>query len=165
MQKELNPELFGSSAINQTRFKENEPNSSQRVVQQVELKLAETHAYMNQISNQMESLVAQANEFMKITQVRVDKLYANAKLQENNTEALKNETAQKLSLVHARLNERKSMDAKVQDLIDRHNSVLRSFEVRMNHMQKLLAEKEAQLVDAQAALNDVKMEISRLKRL
>jgi hypothetical protein len=35
----------------------------------------------------------------------------------------------------------------------------------MGQLQKLLAEKDAMLVSAQATLNDAKMEITRLKRL
>lgn len=165
MQKELNPELFGNSNSIPAKLKESEAPSLHRAAQQTELKVAESKAQIKQISDQMMNLVQQVNEFIKITQSRVDKLYLHAKHQDVQTEAFKNENAQKMSMVHARLNERKSMDSKVQEMIDRHNSVLRSFEVRMNHMQRLMAEKDALLVDAQAALNDAKMEISRLKRL
>jgi len=42
--------------------------------------------------------------------------------------------------------------------------VIKSFEVRLNHMQRLLADKENQMAASQAALNEAKMEISRLKR-
>ena len=164
MQKELNPELFGNSMSNPTRIKENETASPHRAAQQAELKMAESKAQIKQISDQMANMVAQVNEFMKITQSRVDKLYANAKHQELHTEAFRTETAQKLSMVHARLNERKSMETKIQEMIDRHNSILRSYDVRLNHMQHLLAEKDAQLVESQTALNEAKMEIARLKR-
>ena len=45
------------------------------------------------------------------------------------------------------------------------NDYDKSFEVRMHHLQRLLSDKEAQLVGAQASLNEVKMELARLKRL
>jgi hypothetical protein len=37
--------------------------------------------------------------------------------------------------------------------------------MRLTQMQKLMAEKEAQLLTTQATLNEAKMEIARLKRL
>ena len=57
------------------------------------------------------------------------------------------------------------MDQKMQEVIDRHNSVLKGFEVRITHLQKLLSEKDSQVMSAFAALNEAKMEIARLKRL
>jgi hypothetical protein len=75
------------------------------------------------------------------------------------------ESGQKISQLNQKLTERKSLEMKVQEMVDRHNNVIKSFEVRMGQLQKLLAEKDAMLVSAQATLNDAKMEITRLKRL
>jgi muramoyltetrapeptide carboxypeptidase LdcA involved in peptidoglycan recycling len=71
---------------------------------------------------------------------------------------------QKVSAVLNQLGERKTMEMKMQEVVDRHNSVLRGFEQRLNQMQKVISDKEAQMIHAQAALNEAKMEIARLKR-
>jgi chromosome segregation ATPase len=165
MQKELNPELFGTGVAAQSRYHENEPLSAQRQTLQLEEKIAEIRAQVKFALDQMAALVGQVNEYIKSSQVRFDRIHTSMKQLENNEKADYSEVGQRLSHVHQRLNERKSMDAKVQEMIDRHNGVLRSYEVRMNHLQKLLAEKDAQVVSAQTAINEAKMEISRLKRL
>jgi chromosome segregation ATPase len=165
MQKELNPELFGSGVVGQSRYKENETPNSHRAVQQTEQKIAEVRAQMKGLTEQMAYLTSQVNEYIRSSQGRLEKMNSGVKQLEMSQESLRQETGQRLSMAHQRLNERKSMDMKMQELIDRHNSVLRSFEVRLHHMQKLMAEKDAQMIATQATLNEAKMEIARLKRL
>ncbi len=165
MQKELNPELFGTGAIGSMRFREDETNTSQRQTLQLEEKIAENRSQVKFTMDQMASLVTQVNEYIKTSHAKFDRLQASIRAIEGSEKTNYSEVGQRLSQVHQRLNERKSWDAKVQEMIDRQNGILRSYEVRMNHLQKLLSEKDAQMVSAQAALNDAKMEISRLKRL
>jgi chromosome segregation ATPase len=168
MQKELNPELFGTAATTQSatsgRFHENDPKSSQRQTLQLEEKIAEIRSQVKFALDQMTSLVTQVNEYIKSSQMRFDRLHTSIKQVADEDKAGHLDIGQRLSNVHQRLNERKSMDAKVQEMIDRHNGVLRSYEVRMNHLQKLLAEKDAQVMNAQNTINEAKMEIARLKR-
>ncbi len=165
MQKELNPELFGTGVTATSRYHENEPKTAQRQTLQLEEKIAEIRTQVKFAMDQMASLVGQVNEYIKSSQKSFERLHASIKHVETTEKTDYSEIGQRLSHVHQRLNERKSMDAKVQEMIDRHNGVLRSYEVRMNHLQKLLAEKDAQVLTTQANLNELKMEISRLKRL
>lgn len=160
MQKELNPELFGESHAKSRVVEATTSNQ----LPALEQKIIETRNQVQQLSESLGKIVSQINEFIKSSQVKFDRLNQSILRLENSDHALNAETAQKLSQMHSRLGERKTMDMKVQEMIDRHNSVLRSFEVRMGQMQKVLTEKEAQLLTAQAALNDAKMEIARLKR-
>ena len=165
MQKELNPELFGEK-ITKSRVVDNSqsqnPNSPFLAM---ESKIAETRAQLHQLGESLTSVVSQVNEFIKGSHGKFEKLNQAVQQLEQNDHVINLEAAQKISQVSAKLGERKTMDLKIQEMIDRHNGVLRSFEVRFNQMQKLMADKEALLVSAQAALNEAKMEISRLKRL
>jgi hypothetical protein len=105
------------------------------------------------------------NEWIKTSNLKFEKQNALLNRLEQSHNGLATEAGQKIGQLTAKANERRSIDLKVQEMVDRHNNVIKSMEVRMNHMQKLLVEKEAQMVSAQAALNEAKMEIARLKRL
>lgn len=165
MQKELNPELFGEN-ISKSRVVDNsssqKPNSQQVAL---EGKISETRSQLHQLGESLTSVVNQVNDFIKGSQGKFERLNQSVLRLEQNDQAMNLETAQKLSQINNKLGERKIMDLKIQEMVDRHNSVLRSFEVRFNQMQKLMADKETLLVSAQSALNEAKMEISRLKRL
>ena len=168
MQKELNPELFGPiNTANSTtggRLVEN-PAVPSHVLIQSEARVAELRKEMAALANQMKSLVGQANEFMKVTGAKMDRLQQHSQKLELDQNQLREEASQKISHLHVRIGERKSMEIKVQEMIDRHNAVLRSYDMRLNHLQKIISEKDAQLLQTQSALNEAKMEIARLKRI
>lgn len=160
MQKELNPELFGE---NQTKSRVFEPPAANQV-NLLEQRVAESRVQIQQLSENLAKVVSQINEFIRNSQSKFERMNQAIARLEQNGQALNIEAAQKINQIHNRLGERKTMDLKIQEMIDRHNSVLRSFEVRLQQMQKILTEKEAQLVASQSALNETKMEIARLKR-
>lgn len=161
MQKEINPLLFGENSSKSTLVERSMP----RPTLQIEQKIADNQSQITQVKEALQRVVQQMNEYTKNNQAKVERMTAALQKLEMNDIALATETSEKISQLHARVGERKSMDVKLQELVDRQNNVLRTFEVRLNHMQILLNEKDAQLVSAQAALNEAKMEIARLKRM
>ncbi len=56
-------------------------------------------------------------------------------------------------------------DAKIQELVDRHNQLVQSFEVRITQMQKVMAEQEMQLMTSRSELKEAQRELARMKRL
>ncbi len=160
MQKELNPELFGETNTKSRVLETKAPNQ----LIGMEQKVSETRGQIYQLSENLSKIVSQINEFMKSSQLKFERLNASVQRLEQGHQALNTEAVQKLGQLHNRFAERKTMDLKIQEMMDRHNSVLRSFEMRLGQMHKVLTEKEAQLLQSQSALNDAKMEIARLKR-
>jgi hypothetical protein len=72
------------------------------------------------------------------------------------------ESAQRFANVVAKVNERKVTDMKIQDMMDRHNTIVRNFENRLTSLQRLVNEQEMSLHNAQAALEESRAEIARL---
>ncbi|UXR64380.1 hypothetical protein EZJ49_15025 [Bdellovibrio bacteriovorus] len=167
MHKELNPELFGekkvakSSAMDSVSAMGTAPNSYLNTDRQI----FELKAQNQALADQLNKVVATVNELIKTSNIKFEKQHHLLNRLEQSHNGLATEAGQKITQLNQRVNERKSFDLKVQEMVDRHNNVIKSFEVRMNHLQKLLAEKEAQMIASQAALNEAKMEIARLKRL
>lgn len=166
MNKELNPELFGEKKVIKTPALENPISMGPAGTNYLntDRQIFELRAQNQTLADQLNKVVATVNEMIKTSNIKFDKQAALLSRLEQSHNGLANEASQKITQLAQRVNERKSLDLKVQEMVDRHNNVIKSFEVRMNHLQKLLAEKEAQMISAQAALNEAKMEIARLKR-
>lgn len=174
MQKELNPELFGERKItkNTTGAGATSGGAGSGMTSMngadwlaTDRQMMEIRSQIHQIVDQMNKMSATVNEYMKNTSMRMERFQQQLARLEQSHNGLAQESGQKIAQVNLRLQEKKALDLKVQEMLDRHNTVVRSFEVRMNHLQKLLAEKEAQTQAAQMALNETKMELARLKRL
>lgn len=167
MHKELNPELFGEKKISKSAGLESASSMASTGANYLntDRQIFELKAQNQALADQMNKIVSTVNELIKTTNIKFDRNQAQVTRLEQSHNGLATEAGQKITQLSQRVNERKSLDLKVQEMVDRHNNIVKSFEVRMNHLQKLLAEKEAQMTSSQAALNEAKMEIARLKRL
>lgn len=171
MQKELNPELFGEKKMTKTSTMDRSMEAASALSAtganylNTDRQIFELKAQNQAMADQMNKIVGTVNEMIKSSNAKFERQQALLTRLEQSHNGLATEAGQKITQLSQRVNERKSLDLKVQEMVDRHNNVIKSFEVRMNHLQKLLAEKEAQMISCQAALNEAKMEIARLKRL
>lgn len=118
----------------------------------------------DQLQETLNSLGAQFTESQKNNHLKFDRLAGALVKIEQGHNTLVLEAGQKMAQMNQKLTDRKALDQKTQEMMDRHNNVVKGFEVRLNHLQKLLADKEAQLQATQNFLNETKMEISRLRR-
>lgn len=165
MQKELNPELFGEKKNIKAKVDGGSlSGSSEPAYLNVDRQIFELKTQTHSLQDQMNKLAGTVNELIKNTNLKFDRVNQSLLRLEQSHNGLAQESGQKLAQMAQKIAERRSMDAKIQEMVDRHNNIVKSFEVRMNHLQKLLAEKEAQMAAAQSALNEAKMEIARLKR-
>lgn len=175
MNKELNPELFGDAWTGRTKSADltgpiGASASSAAAPEttnflNLDRQILELRQQIGQMAEELRKLSAQTGEFIKTSHLRTEKLQQQLLRLEQGHNGLVQETGQRMTQIGQRFAERKSVDTKIQEMVDRHTNVIKSFEVRMHHLQRLLAEKEGQLVGAQAAINEAKMEIARLKRL
>ena len=166
MQKELNPELFGEKRSSQARSEGASGaavNNSQSYLN-TDRQIFEIKSQIMSLNDQISKAVQTLGEFSKNTNARLDRFQQALTRLETNHNGLAVEAGQKVQQINTKLAERKALDQKIQEMVDRHNNVVKSLEVRLNHLQKLLTEKENQTVAAMAAFNEAKMEIARLKR-
>lgn len=171
MQKELNPNLFQSQlqhSKGQIDFVEGKTATVVAPSQPSSVAMAMQTEYQKQflaMQEQIEKLSQVFIESQKNTQLKIDRCQYQVGRLENQQNQMSAEMNAKIHHLTQRSMERQNIDLKVQEMIDRHNSVVKTFEVRLNQLQKLLAEKEAQYRAVQASLSEAKMEIMRLKRL
>jgi uncharacterized protein YoxC len=122
-------------------------------------------AVLGQFERRLDQLTARQNELARDSQSRLDRLDNQMIRLEDGISRLTNDTSQRVAALAARINERKVSDTKVQELMDRHNLMVRNFENRLSAMQKLAADQEQALLSAFAALEDARAELARLKRI
>lgn len=161
MAKELDPSLFGEGSWSASRTIE-KPKVS---LEHLENKIVDLRLQLREIKEEMHRWVMDTDDFKKATTTRLEQLHQRMNQVEQVQNRVSDEVVMKVSQLHHKIGDRGQYDRKVQDLVDRHHAVLRSAEMRMSQLQKIIDEKEASVVSAQVSLNEAKMEIARLKRL
>lgn len=159
----LNPALFAENASNKPL--EGSSLNSLPHLMQTDQKINEMKTQISVMAEHFGRLSQQFNEFVKYSQQRFDKIHQSIQKLDQNDHQILNEATQKFARINDRFAERKSIDGKIQEMVDRHNSVVKSYEMRMSQMQKVMAEKETQILAMSSMINEAKMEMARLKRL
>ena len=165
MQPELNPELFGEKRVSTEAPTFLPELSADPHFLDVDRQILELKSQAQRSDEAHHRIQSQIAETLKNSQLKTERLNQMISRLEASHNGLAQEISTRLGQMQQRIIERAAYDEKTQEMIDRHNHVIKSFEVRMNQMQKLLQEKEAILNSALVALNDCKHEIARLKRI
>lgn len=110
-------------------------------MRELERRSKETEGHIKRV----EMSTVQGFERMRSICQRMDKYVKNS-LQE---------VSSKFSGLAGRLTERKAMEAKVEELIDRQSQVVQRYETKMNQMQKVISEQELKLVNYNSAIKEL----------
>ena len=133
-------------------------------VKTIELAIAQLKSAVIQMERRTETIAFKMEELARTVHARLERFSQSIVRVEDSQNKTQQENAQRFATVVAKVNERKINDGKVQDLVDRHNTIIRNFENRLTSLQRLASEQEMSLHNAQAALIEATNEISRLKR-
>lgn len=164
MSKELDPSLFGEGAWASPRAVEKtKPNFD--AMTHVEQKIADLRVQHRETKEELSRWMSDLEEFKRSSHNKFEKLAQQVARLEGIQGKVHEEVSVRISQMHNRLGERHAMDMKLQEMVDRHQALIRSAEMRLQQMQKILNEKEAQLLSAQMSLTDARVEIARMKRL
>jgi hypothetical protein len=71
----------------------------------------------------------------------------------------------KVAHILGKVHERRLTETKIEEMVDRHNNLVRSFETRMAQLTRALSEREIQLMNLSAVNEEARRELARLKRL
>ena len=150
MARTLNPQLFGSTSA---------PTASANtdLIGQVAVRK------VRDVEIQVETLDQKIEKWVQILDSKIQKLQAGQKSLADQMKMMSDHFTQQTSTLHNRLNERRAADAKVQELVDRHNQLVHNFELRLSQLQKLSSEQEMKLMTYQATYDEVLREIRGLK--
>jgi chromosome segregation ATPase len=168
MQKQLNPDLFGLDLESHTYSATKNPSTLSGAsfdhILNLDQKLADIRVQVSQLKDQVHSIKTESTLLTKTTQGQIEQITRAIKVLEQNDQTLANQNQQKAQMLSQRLAEYKNLESKIREMIDKHHMILRSYDLKIQHLQNIISEKENSLISLQAALQDAKNEIARLKR-
>jgi hypothetical protein len=173
MHRELNPQLFGTptSHVEPPR---NQVNSAQQAkgsnpavgygpneIKALEHQMSMLRVALNQMEKRSDQLNAKIDELGRGVHARLER-FSQAIIRVEELQSQQNqENTGRHAQLSAKVNERKATDAKIQEMIDRHNTIVRNFENRLTSLQRLTTEQELTLHNAHAALEEARAELSK----
>jgi chromosome segregation ATPase len=169
MGRELNPDLFGVRSLGRgdsegnNSFLEPTPSSSQHPLRDPTLRL-----FLSEVKEQLHAFTVKMGRFeqwykeLKLRQDRESKksLESNKRIQ-NSVQDLQ----ARFQNLNLRINDRANTDKSLERVIEKHNMIVRRFESRMMQLQKVIDEKDVQLLNMKALLDEARQDLSRLKKL
>ena len=155
MAREFNPDVFGGTQVDLQTKIQNEVTAGG--VESLKRKVREQESEIMKLSQKVDKLTLALEQKHMQQQHGIRSLEAQSKAA---TQAL----ASKLQSLVAKFTERRVAETKTQELIDRHNQMVQTFELRMTNMQKVTSDIEMKLMGYQATIDEIVREIRHLKR-
>jgi myosin heavy subunit len=151
MSRSLNPQLFGPTSA---------PVIKVEGAQQMQLQSKK----VRDVEAQVEVLSEKLDRMVQMLDGKIQQLHGHQKaLGEQMKQMAEGFSSQQAALI-SKVNERRGADIKMQELIDRHNQLVNTFEMRVNQLQKVTSEQEMKVMTYQATYDEVLREIRNLKK-
>jgi hypothetical protein len=167
--RELNPQLFGNGpSVDSSTLHRQEPAASvmprasnSNPYPPNELKNMEHHVHqlsraLLQMEKRTETIAQKLEELARGVHTRLERFSHSIQRIEDAQKHTAQENALKVAAVASKVNERKVSDSKIEEMIERHNSIVRGFETRLLSLQRLVNEQEMALHGAKAAIEEAR---------
>lgn len=158
--RELKPDLFGGKSSSESEIEQlgkssllaqQEKMADANLIRAFETQMSQLQSKARDWDNRIERMEGRVNEFLKLSQARFEKLGKFITDVDESLRDVQEDHDRKLAHLNSRLNERKVQDSKIEEMIERHNQIVKSFEARLNQLQKIINEKDLQLQKARLA--------------
>jgi len=175
MSREIHRDLFGGSLRPSTDTTTSQKSQSIDFSPSFEVREEDWRLVIHQLEqlkrknqdleSKLEALSSRTMDLLRGAKTRIERVGAATQRVEEAVKLKFQEMAGKVSMLTSKVTERKVADAKIEELIERHNLALQNFELRTQQLQKLISEQQMQLMGYKSALSEAQREISRLKRI
>ncbi|HMN67795.1 MAG TPA: hypothetical protein PKC28_04575 [Bdellovibrionales bacterium] len=120
---------------------------------------------MLEFESRVETLTTKVEELVATNKQRFERVQGHFQRQNEMINSSVHDVNTKMAQVVSRVNERKVSENAVKEMVERQASLVQSFEVRMQQLQRVISEQELQLTGARAELKAALQEMARLKKL
>lgn len=167
MARELNRELFGTPRMSETSANEGHSVSFAKAdeVRVLHLHIENLNKRLKEFESRLETIFTKTEELNKTNKQRFERVQGHFQSQNERLQSGFNDVNQKIAQVVSRVNERKVSEGVVKEMVERQSSLIQTFEVRMQQLQRVISEQELQLMNARSELKEALQELSRLKKL
>lgn len=169
MSRELNRDLFGEPASTQlpsrpmTKRPEPTMTATNEDVKLLSYQVETVMRKIKEFESRMETLASKWDEFSSTAKLRFERIQGSFQRQTETMQSNFRDIHSKIATVASRTNERKMSETSTQEMMERHQQVVQSFEVRLQALQKSMSEQEYQLLSTKSEMRDVLKEIAKLK--
>lgn len=167
MARELNRELFGGLGTRP------EPAAKEAAgpvyaksedVHRLHLHVEAMNKRMKEFESRVETLSIKVEEMVSQNKGRFERVQSAFQRQNEMIQGAFADVNAKMAQVVSKVNERKVSDGVVKEMVERQASLVQTFEVRMQQLQRVINEQEMQLMSARAELKEALQELARLKK-
>lgn len=173
MSRELNRDLFGEPTQNSTHPTPNSrPNTrksevvmpaSSEDVKMLNYQVDVMAKKIKEFESRMETLASKWDEFSATAKLRFERIQGSFQRQAETIQSNFRDIHSKIAAVASRTNERKMSEVNTHEMIERHQQVVHSFEVRLQQLQKTMSEQEFQLISTKSEIKDILKELMKMK--
>ncbi len=164
MKRELNPKLFGASVLS--------ANELGRSIASIE-DAAPTQTYnpeVYELKAELKNLRSDLLELEKESAHEISRVSQDASTIVQQFTALLEAAEQRIAGIEFRIQERENdqveqaeVNQKIEQLLERHNQIVRNFENKLVHLTRVLSDQEMQILNSKAALEEAHSEILKLR--
>lgn len=169
MARELNRELFGNHQTREMAAGEGTAGATSYAksdeVRVLHLHIENLNKRLKEFESRLETMFTKTEELNKTNKQRFERVQGHFQSQNERLQSGFNDVNQKIAQVVSRVNERKVSEGVVKEMVERQSSLIQTFEVRMQQLQRVISEQELQLMNARSELKEALQELSRLKKL
>ncbi|MES2855722.1 MAG: hypothetical protein V4692_07660 [Bdellovibrionota bacterium] len=169
--RELNPQLFGTplssdalpqapgpaaSVMPKTKDAARGIPYAPNEIKNMDAQIANLGRALLQMEKRTETIASKMEELARGVHTRLERFTQNLQRFEEAQKRTGDLNAGKFAAIVSKVNERKVSDSKVEEMIERHNSIVRGFEARLISLQRLVNEQEMALHGARAAIEEAR---------
>lgn len=165
MKRELNPNLFGSA------FGTPPTPSLGRSIGELNPSTSLEPGEFGEFAYELKELRGQTQNLEKRMDLEFSQNDAQLRMLNEHFAGLCESITNRITEIEGQLREYQTekldqdhVNQKIEDLIERHNQIVRNFENKMVHLTRVLSDQEMQILNSKAALEEAAQEISRLKK-
>jgi septal ring factor EnvC (AmiA/AmiB activator) len=161
-QRELNPQLFGTAPLATAPVQPRAmpaasmPPYAPNELKNMESQIAGLGRGLAQMEKRTGTIAAKMEELARGVHSRLERFAQTIQRLEETQKHVASENSTKMANIVSKVNERKVNDSKIEEMIERHNAIVRGFEARLLSLQRLVNEQEMALHGARATLEEVR---------
>ena len=166
MGKQLNIELFG-----ELRGNDFESSSSHfplaeapQLPLDIDEQVRENQQLSHRLSEELEKIKTDQEEGSEVQRQKIERLQSSLARLELSHNSFVQDVSEKFQILVRKQNDQVKFEEKIQDLIDRHQNLINGYELRMQQLQKILGQKEVEIIELKSWLTDMKNERARQGR-
>lgn len=158
MQRELCPELFKDE---QTPRIHNSGQASHHVGPTNSKVMGDNFEALSRRMEAFETRFEQITKNMTLRMERTMTMISHVQTQINH---VSNDVNEKIVQLSAKVSERRLSESRTEDMIERHNTVVKALEARLSQMHRMVTEQQSQIHSFASALNEARAELRNQTR-